>query len=54
MFIEGKFIGTLVAPNAEVTIGNSSAPQHWGVFQARSILVRSRTTLYHLPRSYSL
>jgi hypothetical protein len=54
IFIEGKFIGTLLAPNAAVTIGTGVALEHWGAFQAGSILVRSRATLYHRPWSYSL
>jgi len=54
VFIEGPFIGTLLAPVAEATIGNSSAPKHWGAFHARSVLVRSRTTLYHVPWNYNL
>jgi hypothetical protein len=52
--IEGKFIGTLLAPNAEVTIGTGVALEQWGTFQAGSVLVRSRATLYHLPWNYSL
>ena len=53
IFIEGPFVGTLLAPNANVTIGTSTAPEHRGVFQARTVLVRSKETLYHLPWSYA-
>ena len=54
IYIEGTFIGTLVAPNGDVTIGTGVALQHWGAFQARSLLVRSKATLYHLPWNYWL
>ena len=52
IFIEGPFIGTLYAPNAEATIGTAVAPEHWGAFVARSLLVRSRSTLHHMPWSF--
>ena len=54
VFIEGPFIGTLLAPVAEATIGNSTAATHRGAFHAGSVLVRSRTTLYHVPWNYNL
>ena len=52
IFIEGPFIGTLRAPNAQATIGTSVAQVHYGTFQAKSLLVRSKSTLYHLPWTY--
>ncbi len=51
--VEGPFIGTLLAPNADVTIGTGVAQEHRGAFLGRSVLVRSKATLYHLPWTYS-
>jgi hypothetical protein len=53
IFIEGPFVGTLLAPNADATIGTGVALEHRGVFQARTVLVRSKATLYYLPWSYA-
>jgi hypothetical protein len=48
-FIESSFAGTVLAPRAELVLGNSASTTLRGVFFARRILVRAGVTVAFDP-----